>query len=63
MSKAVSKKADAKKTSAKLKLKAIADGSHGIDGGIYTYKKYDIITLSKKGHFDSMKELACFDEV
>jgi hypothetical protein len=63
VSKAVSKKADAKKTSAKYQLKALRDGSHGIDGGIYTYKKYDIITLSKKGHFDSMKELACFDEV
>ena len=63
MSKAVSKKADAKKTSAKLKLKAIADGSHGIDGGIYTYKKGDTITLSKKAHYDSMKELACFNEV
>ena len=63
MSKAVSKKADAKKTSAKLKLKAIADGSHGIDGGIYTYKKGDTVTLSKKAHYDSMKELACFSEV
>ena len=63
MSKAVSKKADAKKTSAKLKLKAIADGSHGIDGGIYTYKKGDTVTLSKKAHYDSMKELACFNEV
>ena len=63
MSKAVSKKADAKKTSAKLKLKAIADGSHGIDGGIYTYKKGDTVTLSKKAHYDSMKELSCLDEV
>ena len=63
MSKAVSKKADAKKTSAKLKLKAIADGSHGIDGGIYTYKKGDTVTVSKKAHYDSMKELACFNEV
>jgi hypothetical protein len=63
VSKAVSKKADAKKTSAKLKLKAIADGSHGIDGGIYTYKKGDTVTLSKKAHYDSMKELACFNEV
>ena len=63
MSKAVSKKADAKKTSAKLKLKAIADGSHGIDGGIYAYKKGDTVTLSKKAHYDSMKELACFNEV
>ena len=63
MSKAVSKKADAKKTSAKLKLKAIADGSHGIDGGIYTFKKGDTVTVSKKAHYDSMKELACFSEV
>ena len=63
MSKAVSKKADAKKTSAKLKLKAIADGSHGIDGGIYTYKVGDTVTVSKKAHYDSMKELACFNEV
>lgn len=63
MSKAVSKKADAKKTSAKLKLKAIADGSHGIDGGIYTFKKGDTVTVSKKAHYDSMKELACFNEV
>jgi len=63
VSKAVSKKADAKKTSAKLKLKAIADGSHGIDGGIYTYKKGDTVTVSKKAHYDSMKELACFNEV
>jgi len=63
VSKAVSKKADAKKTSAKLKLKAIADGSHGIDGGIYTYKKGDTVTLSKKAHYDSMKELSCFIEV
>jgi len=63
VSKAVSKKADAKKTSAKLKLKAIADGSHGIDGGIYTFKKGDTVTVSKKAHYDSMKELACFSEV
>jgi len=63
VSKAVSKKADAKKTSAKLQLKALADGSHGIDGGIYTYKKGDTVTLSKKAHYDSMKELACFNEV
>ena len=63
MSKAVSKKADAKKTSAKLKLKAIADGSHGIDGGIYTFKNGDTVTVSKKAHYDSMKELACFNEV
>jgi hypothetical protein len=63
VSKAVSKKADAKKTSAKLKLKAIADGSHGIDGGIYTFKKGDTVTVSKKAHYDSMKELACFNEV
>jgi hypothetical protein len=63
VSKAVSKKADAKKTSAKLKLKAIADGSHGIDGGIYTFKKGDTVTVSKKAHYDSMMKLACFNEV
>ena len=63
MSKAVSKKADAKKTSAKYQLKALRDGSHGIDGGIYTFKKGDTVTVSKKAHYDSMKELACFNEV
>jgi len=63
VSKAVSKKADAKKTSAKLKLKAIADGSHGIDGGIYTFKKGDTVTVSKKAHYDSMMKLSCFIEV
>ena len=63
MGKAVSKKAVAKKTSAKLQLKALCDGSHGIDGGIYTYKVGDVVTLSKKHHYDSMKELKCFSEV
>jgi len=58
----VAKKAVAKKAT-KLQLKATADGSHGIDGGIYTYKKGDTVTLSKKAHYDSMKELACFNEV
>ena len=58
----VAKKAVAKKAT-KLQLKAIADGSHGIDGGIYTFKKGDVVTLSKKAHFDSMKELSCLDEV
>lgn len=58
----VVKKAVAKKT-AKLQLKAVCDGSHGIDGGIYTFKAGDIVTLSKKAHFDSMKELSCLDEV
>jgi len=48
VSKAVSKKADAKKTSAKLKLKAIADGSHGIDGGIYTLKRVIPLLYLKK---------------
>jgi hypothetical protein len=58
----VVKKAVAKKT-AKPQLKALIDGSHGIDGNIYTYKTGDIVTLSKKEHFNSMKELACFSEV
>lgn len=58
----VTKKAVAKKV-AKLQLKALCDGSHGIDGGTYTYKSGDTITLSKKHHFDSMKELSCFSEV
>jgi len=58
----VAKKAVAK-TATKLQLKALCDGSHGIDGNIYTYKKGDVVTLSKKAHFDSMKELACLDEV
>lgn len=58
----VAKKAVAKKAT-KLQLKAVCDGSHGIDGNIYTYKVGDIVTVSKKGHYDSMKELACFSEV
>ncbi len=58
----VVKKAVAKKT-AKHQLKALCDGSHGIDGGIYTFKTGDIVTLSKQHHFDSMKELECFSEV
>lgn len=60
MGKAVSKvKAVAKKATAKkYQLKALADGSHGIDGGIYTFKKGDVVTVSKKAHYDSMKELA-----
>jgi hypothetical protein len=58
----VAKKAVAKKAT-KLELKALCDGSHGIDGSIYTYKKGDTVTLSKKAHYDSMKELACFNEV
>jgi len=57
----VAKKAVAKKAT-KLTLKALADGSHGIDGGIYTFKKGDVVTVSKKAHYDSMKELACFSE-
>jgi hypothetical protein len=52
----VAKKAVAKKAT-KLQLKALIDGSHGIDGGIYTYKVGDIVTLSKQSHYDSMKEL------
>ena len=63
MAKTEAKKAGAKKASAKYQLKAISDGSHGIDGGIYTYKAGDTVTLSKKAHYDSMKELACFSEV
>jgi len=63
MAKTVAKKAVAKKAAAKLQLKATADGSHGIDGGIYTFKKGDVVTCSKKAHYDSMKELACFSEV
>ena len=58
----VAKKAVAKKAT-KHQLKAICDGSHGIDGGIYTFKKGDTVTVSKKAHYDSMKELACFNEV
>ena len=60
MGKTVAKKAVAKKATAKPQLKALCDGSHGIDGGIYTFKKGDTVTLSKKHHYDSMKELACF---
>jgi len=52
----VVKKAVAKKT-AKPQLIALITGSHGIDGGIYTFKTGDVITLSKKSHYDSMKEL------
>ena len=65
MSKAVSKvKAVAKKATArKYQLKALADGSHGVDGGIYTFKAGDIVTLSKKAHYDSMIELAHLTEV
>ena len=63
MAKTEAKKAGAKKASAKYQLKAISDGSNGIDGGIYTYKAGDTVTLSKKAHYDSMKELACFSEV
>lgn len=63
MGKTVAKKAVAKKATAKkYQLKALCDGSHGIDGGIYTYKKGDTVTVSKKAHYDSMKELACFNE-
>jgi len=57
----VAKKAVAKKAT-KLTLKALADGSHGIDGGIYTFKKGDTVTLSKKAHYESMKDLSCFSE-
>ena len=45
----VVKKAVAKKT-AKPQLIALITGSHGIDGGIYTFKTGDVITLSKKSH-------------
>jgi len=59
----VAKKAVAKKAT-KLQLKALIDGSHGIDGGIYTFKAGDVITVSKKSHYDSMKELVTrFSEV
>jgi len=59
----VAKKAVAKKAT-KHQLKALIDGSHGIDGGIYTFKVGDVITLSKKSHYDSMKELVTrFSEV
>jgi len=58
----VAKKAVAKKAT-KLQLKATADGSHGIDGGIYTFSEGDTVTLSKKAHYESMKDLACFNEV
>ena len=58
----VAKKAVAKKAT-KHQLKALCYGSHGIDGGIYTFKSGDTVTVSKKGHYDSMKELACFSEV
>jgi len=58
----VAKKAVAKKAT-KHQLKALCEGSHGIDGGIYTFKAGDIVTLSKKKHYNSMKELACFNEV
>ena len=57
--KAVVKKATAKQ----YKLKAICDGSHGIDGGIYTYKEGDVVTVSKKSHYDAMKHLACLEEM
>lgn len=58
----VAKKAVAKKAT-KFQLKALCDGSHGIDGGIYTYAKDDIVKLSKQSHYDSMKNMACFSEV
>jgi len=58
----VAKKAVAKKAT-KHQLKALCDGSHGIDGGIYTFSEGDTISLSKKAHYDSMKELSCFSEV
>jgi len=63
MGKAVIKKAVAKKATARPKLKALRDGSHGIEGQIYTYKKGDTVTLSKKAHFDSMKDLPCLEEI
>jgi hypothetical protein len=64
MGKAASKKADAKKTSAKLQLKALINGRHNIDGGTYSFKEGDVITVSKKSHYDSMKELVTrFSEV
>ncbi|MBT4080187.1 MAG: hypothetical protein HOE82_06190 [Gammaproteobacteria bacterium] len=58
----VTKTAVAKKVT-KPQLKAICDGSHCIDGGIYTFKTGDVITLSKKSHYESMKGLSCFNEV
>ena len=63
MGKAVAKKAVAKKASARPKLKAMRDGSHGIDGQVYTYQKGDVITISKKAHLKSMKDLPCLEEI
>jgi hypothetical protein len=52
----VAKKAVAKKAT-KHQLKALITGSHGIDGGIYTFKTGEVFTVSKKSHYDSMIEL------
>lgn len=52
----VAKKAVAKKAT-KHQLKALITGTHGIDGGRYTFEKGETITLTKKSHYDSMKEL------
>lgn len=56
------KKVVKKATAKKYKLRAVRDGSHGIDGGIYTYKAGDTLTLSKKSHYDAMKHLSAFQE-
>lgn len=59
----VAKKAVAKKAT-KHQLKALITGTHGIDGGTYTFNAGDVITLSKQSHYDSMKELVTrFSEV
>jgi hypothetical protein len=58
----VAKKAVAKKAT-KHQFKALADGSHGIDGNIYTFKAGDVVTLSKNAHYDSMKNLPHLKEV
>ena len=66
MAKTVAGKAKAvvrKATAKKPQLRAICDGSHGIDGGIYTFKKGDTVTVSKKSHYDAMKHLACLEEM
>ena len=56
------KKVVRKTTGQKPKLRALRDGSHGIDGGVYTFKEGDVLTLSKVSHYDSMKDLDCFED-
>ena len=57
------KKVVKKATAKKYKLHAVRDGSHGIDGGIYTFKAGDVITLSKKSHYDVMKNLKSLEDI